>query len=254
MSRPREAGPRAGDRILVAGAAGLVGRAVAEAAAAQGAELVLLGRSVQPLEELARQLNARHGAPALVIAADLTDPGSLDAAVKRIRASGADRLDAVVNLTTAYDGRPVPAQDLAVDEFRRVVETDLVGAFALVQACLPLLCAAPAGRVVLLSSVAALRGRPLAAHLVAAKAGVNGLGLALALELGELGIGVNVVAPGPIERPGVPHPPSPVPFSTAEQVARAVLEPAGAEYPLRGQTLVVTGAGPVPGAPTPVKA
>lgn len=230
MSRRSDAPPAR--RLLVAGAAGLVGSAVAEAAAGQGGELVLLGRSAAPLEVLAGRLNV----PAQVVQADVTDPESVAAAVKL-----AGPVDAVVTLATGYGGRPVEVADLDTAEFRRIVETDLIGTYTLVRACLPALLASSAGRVVLVSSVAGLRGRPLAAHLCAAKAGVHGLGLGLAAELGGAGVRVNIVAPGPIARPGVGHPPSPIPPAQPEDVADAVLRLASADCDLQGQTVVVTG-------------
>ncbi|MFH8774787.1 SDR family NAD(P)-dependent oxidoreductase [Streptomyces sp. NPDC017958] len=232
-------------RLLIAGATGLVGTALAEAAAAQGTGLVLLGRSADRLNAPAARLEAEHGVPVLSLEADVTDPASLDRAVRRAEAAGLDRLDAVVNLVTGYQGRPVPAGDLSPEEFRRVLETDVTGSFLLVRAWLKLLRAAPAGRMVLVSSVAGLRGRPMAAHLCAAKAGVNGLALGLSAELAAEGIGVRCVAPGPIARPGVGHPPSPIPPTTPERVADAVLRLTGADAELRGEPVSVTGeAGP----------
>ncbi|MET8773071.1 SDR family NAD(P)-dependent oxidoreductase [Streptomyces sp. NPDC004658] len=237
-------------RLLVAGATGLVGTAVAEAAAAQGTDLVLLGRSAERLHRLAARLTADHGVPVLALDTDVTDPASLDRAVRRARAAGLDRLDAVVNLVTGYEGRPVAAGDLTAEEFRRVLDTDVTGSFLLVRSWLALLRAAPAGRVVLVSSVAGLRGRPMAAHLCAAKAGVHGLVLGLSAELAAEGIGVRCVAPGPIARPGAGHPPSPIEPATPERVAAAVLGLTGADTEPRGEPVIVTGgAGPSgPGA------
>ncbi|MFC4497990.1 MULTISPECIES: SDR family NAD(P)-dependent oxidoreductase [Streptomyces] len=228
-------------RLLIAGATGLVGTAVSEAAAARGTGLVLLGRSAGRLNPLAARLEAEHGVPVLPLEADVTDPASLDSAVRRARAAGVDRLDGVISLVTGYGGRPVPAGDLSPEEFRQVLETDVTGSFLLVRACLALLRAAPAGRVVLVSSVAGLRGRPMAAHLCAAKAGVHGLALGLSAELAAEGIGVRCVAPGPVARPGAGHPPSPIPPTSPERVADAVLRLTGADAELRGEPTVVTG-------------
>ncbi|MFJ2865819.1 SDR family NAD(P)-dependent oxidoreductase [Kitasatospora sp. NPDC087314] len=242
---------RKGDWLLLAGATGLVGAAAARSAAAQGAGLVLLGRSAEALSALAGELAGEFsGTPVHPVVADLTDQASLDAAFAALPAAGVDRLDAVVNLATGYTGRPVPVGELPAEEFRRVVDTDLVGAFLLVRTALPLLRRAPDPRVVLVSSLAGLRGRPGAAHLCAAKAGVNGLALALAIELGEQGVAVNTVAPGPIARPGVPHPPTPVPLASPEQVAAAVLRLTEAADARRGETVIVTGE-PIPDPSTP---
>lgn len=251
--------------LLIAGANGLVGAVLAEAAAARGTGLVLLGRSAARLGSLAARLEAAHGVPALPLAADVTDPAALDSAVRRARAAGLDRLDAAVNLVTGYRGRPVSPQDLSPEEFRRVLDTDVTGSFLLVRAWLPLLRAAPAGRVVLVSSVAGLRGRPAAAHLCAAKAGVNGLVLGLAADLAPDGVGVRCLAPGPIARPGTGHPPSPIPLTTPERVAAAALRLTRPDAEPHGEPVTVTGEAdhgtgrsprpPLPGAePRPMEA
>jgi gluconate 5-dehydrogenase/3-oxoacyl-[acyl-carrier protein] reductase len=119
-----------------------------------------------------------------------------------------------------------------------VVDVDLVGAYVLVHELLPLLTAHSGSRVVLFSSLAAQRGRPGAAHLCAAKAGVQGLALGLARDLAPHGVAVHVLAPGPIG----PHGPTGVPASTVEQVAELVAvlaSPVG--DPLREQVLVLQG-------------
>ncbi|MEU9168847.1 SDR family oxidoreductase [Streptomyces sp. NPDC048420] len=228
-------------RLLIAGATGLVGTAVAESAAAQGTDLVLLGRSADRLHRLAERLEGKFGVTALALAADVTDPESMEHAVDRARATGLDRVDAIVSLVTGYRGRPVSVTDLSAAEFREVLDTDVTGGFLLVRSWLALLRAAPAGRVVLVSSVAGLRGRPMAAHLCAAKAGVHGLVLGLSAELAAEGIGVRCVAPGPIARPGVGHPPSPVPPTTPERVAAVVLGLTDAATEPHGEPVIVTG-------------
>lgn len=227
--------------MLVAGATGLVGSALTAAAAARGTGLVLVGRSGDALAEAAERLAAGHGVPVLPLAVDLTVPTAVTAAVGGLADLGVDRLDSLAHLVTGYQGVPVTAADLPAEEFRRLLDTDVTTAFTLVRACLPLLRRAPAARVVLLSSVAGLRGRPMAAHLCAAKAAVHGLTLGLAAELGGEGIGVNTVAPGPIARPGVPHPPTPIPLTTPERVAEAVLRLSGPDCREQGTTTVVTG-------------
>jgi 3-oxoacyl-[acyl-carrier protein] reductase len=228
-----------GRRVLVAGAAGGVGAAVSRTLAAQGAELVLHGHGRAPaLRDLADELHRRHGTRPLVVHGDITEPERIAEIRDTLRANACGALDGIVNCTTGFDGRPVGLADLSVKEFRRVVDVDLVGSYVLVHELLPLLTARPGGRVVLFSSLAAQRGRPGAAHLCAAKAGVQGLALGLARDLAPHGVAVHVLAPGPI---GL-HGPTGVPASTAEQVADVVavlVSPVG--DPLREQVLVLQG-------------
>jgi 3-oxoacyl-[acyl-carrier protein] reductase len=200
---------RTGQWIFVAGAGGMVGRAVSRALARQGASLVLHGRADPP------DCDVRH----LPVCGDLTEPAQVDEMLHRLRDHGIGQLQAVINCTTGFDGQPVPVADLTVKEFRRVVDIDLVGSFVLVKSLLPLLRGPHRAHVVLVSSLAAVRGRPGAAHLCAAKAGLHGLALALTQDLAREGIVVHVAAPGPIG-----HPPGStgVPSSSADQVAEVL--------------------------------
>jgi 3-oxoacyl-[acyl-carrier protein] reductase len=216
------AASRTGQWIFVAGAAGKVGRAVSDRLASEGANLVLHGRSNPP----DRDMTARGGAgpgqargQELRVRGDLTEPGQMAEVRHRLQAHGIGRLHALINCVTGFDGQPVALADLPAKEFRRVVDTDLVGSFILVQSLLPLLRGPHHARVVLLSSLAAVRGRPGAAHLCAAKAGLHGLALAFTHELAREGIVVHLAAPGPIG-----HPPgsTSVPASSADQVAEVL--------------------------------
>jgi 3-oxoacyl-[acyl-carrier protein] reductase len=218
----------AGEWIFVAGAAGLVGRAVSAALAGQGANLVLHGRAAPPPPAGGAGRSIRvHG--------DLTEPGQVAQIRDRLRAEGLSRLDTVINCTTGFDGQPVPLADLPAKEFRRVVDIDLVGSFILVKELLPLLRGPHHARVVLLSSLAAVHGRPGAAHLCAAKAGLHGLVRAMTIDLARDNVVVHLVAPGPIG-----HPPGStgVPSSTPGEVADVITLLTSAQAgPLSGQVL-----------------
>jgi NAD(P)-dependent dehydrogenase (short-subunit alcohol dehydrogenase family) len=234
----------AGRRAFVAGATGRIGSCVADTLAALGAELVVhSGRSAEGARALAKDLSERHDTPVTPVQADVTDPAEVGGLEDALAAAGIDGLDALVNCVTGFSGRPAPVGQLAVDEFRRVVEVDLVGSFALVRALLTPL-RARSGRVVLLSSLAGERGRPAAAHLCAAKAGIGGLVRALSCELRPAGMAVNAVAPGPVAADGQ-HPPGVPPgvaVSSPHDVARVVAFAVSAlNTGLDGQVLAVEG-------------
>jgi 3-oxoacyl-[acyl-carrier protein] reductase len=232
---------------LVAGSTGLVGTAVAEGFARQGVNLVLhsgsrLGAAASQGSELA----SRFGVRCVPLVADVTSETALATARCQAESAGVRHLDALVNCATGYDGRPADMKALDASTFRRVVDVDLVGSYLLVRAFLPMLCQAGAARVVLLSSLAGLRGRPAAPHLCAAKAGVAGLALALSRDLTEANIRVNVVAPGPVQDPAagpLPLPPG-MPASAPEDVAATVLMLAGPTPRLAGQVIIVNGGQP----------
>jgi NAD(P)-dependent dehydrogenase (short-subunit alcohol dehydrogenase family) len=226
-----------GPRVLLAGATGRLGRELAEQLAAAGADLVLLSRNPSIEPEL-----KRFGADLVTVPADITDEAQLAAARSELLGRGIDRLDGIVNCTTGYDGRAVQVSDLNADAFRRLVEVDLIGAYSLVRAFLPFLERAGGGRVVLLSSLAGVRGRPGAAHLCAAKAGVIGLTLALAHELSAKQILVNAVAPGPLG--AAEHPPGMVVTECRDAAATVVHLVSGSNRAVTGQVVTLNGGRP----------
>ncbi|WP_327380250.1 SDR family NAD(P)-dependent oxidoreductase [Streptomyces sp. NBC_01212] len=238
----------AGAPVLVAGATGRVGGAVARAFAARGAEVVVHGRNGRSTGALADALTAEYDVRAHPLTAGLTSPDAPRVLRAGLAAAGVDRLAVLVNCVTGYDGLPRPAAELTAAEFRAVLETDLVAVHTLVTTVLPLLAASGGARVVLLSSLAGVRGRQAAAHLCAAKAGVAGLTLALAHDLAGQGVRVNCVAPGPVQEPGVTHagPLGPgVAPNTPDEVAGCVLALASdLSGPVNGHLQVVNGGRP----------
>ncbi len=234
----------AGGWALVAGATGKVGAAVASALAARGMNLVLhTGRRHEVVTATAEALADKYGVATVPVTADLTDPAGLERLNRSLTDAGVERLDVLINCVTGFDGRPRQIDDLSIEEFRQVVEADLVVPYGLVRTLLPLLARAEGARVVLLSSLAGLRGRPGAAHLCAAKAGLTGLALALSRDLAEQRVTVNLVAPGPIQPPDAPALPLPpgVVANSPDEVADAVALFAGLKAPVTGQTLIVNG-------------
>ncbi|HEV7758430.1 MAG TPA: SDR family NAD(P)-dependent oxidoreductase [Acidimicrobiales bacterium] len=235
----------AGRHAFVAGATGRIGSVVADTLAGLGADVVVhAGRSIEPARTLAKDLSERHGTRVTPVQADLTAGAQVEVLGESLHAAGITELDALVNCVTGFTGRPAPLGRLDVDEFRRVVDVDLVGSFALVTTLLPWL-RPRAGRIVLMSSLAGERGRPAAAHLCAAKAGLSGLVRALSCELRPSGMRVNAVAPGPVVAEGETHPPGLPPgmaVSRPRDVARVVaFAVAGWSRGLDGQVLVVEG-------------
>lgn len=185
--------PRAleGKTILITGAAGGIGRATAEVCGEQGASLVLADR--EPPQELVAQLQAQ-GVPARAIAFDVTDRAAAEAAVAEI-----ERLDALV-ANAGY----CPWDDwneAGWDEvFHQVIDVNLLGLMHLTRAALAKMSAQGAGRMVLVSSVAARMGGLAASpHYVAAKGGTHAFAKWLARKAADSGVTVNSVAPGATE-------------------------------------------------------
>jgi 3-oxoacyl-[acyl-carrier protein] reductase len=243
----------AGRRVFLAGATGLIGSTLAARFGAAGADLVLLsGRSFTEAQRLGEKLAAEHRIDARAVQADICDAGALAAVREELAAGGVGALDVLVNCVTGFTGAAAGVGQLAAEEFRRVVDVDLVGSFLLTKELLPLLLAGAAPRLVLFSSLAGIRGRLGAAQLCAAKAGVIGLGTALAKELAPHRVPVNCVAPGPVQRPqpdGQPAAHSSLPpgvaLSSPDDVADVVLYLASElSGSITGQVLTVNGGQP----------
>jgi NAD(P)-dependent dehydrogenase (short-subunit alcohol dehydrogenase family) len=188
--------------ITGAGRAHGIGFAVAGQLAELGYHVVLTARDVSHAEPLAAQLrSAGHAATALRL--DLACPDTMTAAAAYLGAFG--HLDVLINnASDVVDFTALSALDADIDAVRSAMEIDVLGPWQLVQTLLPLLKAAPAARIVNVSSVSALQiaaGLDLGASLRApahsfAKHMVNVLTEVLAKALQETNIVVNSVDPG----------------------------------------------------------
>jgi NAD(P)-dependent dehydrogenase (short-subunit alcohol dehydrogenase family) len=177
--------------VLVTGAAGGIGRAIAERFAHDGDVVVLAD-----LDEA--RLRALSAVPeCMVLPLDVTDPVAVIAAVADIEARYG-RLDVLVN--NAGILRPTGATEISPEEWDLVLGVNLTGAFLCSQAAYRLLGLAPAGRIVNMSSTAGKSTSTLGgAHYTAAKAGLLGLTRHLAREFARDGVTVNAVCPGLID-------------------------------------------------------
>ncbi|MFC3997684.1 SDR family NAD(P)-dependent oxidoreductase [Nocardiopsis sediminis] len=183
-----------GKNALVTGGSRGIGRAIALTLARAGANVVACHRrDGDAVDSLARELKGIPG-DHHVIRADVTDPAQVAHLVEecRTRLGG---LDVVVNNAGVISH--VPYADLPEDEWHRVIDTHLTGAFTVIQKALPLL--GEGASIVNIGSRVATVGIPTRAHYTAAKAGLVGLSRSLCKELGGKGIRVNVVEPGVIE-------------------------------------------------------
>ena len=173
--------------ILITGASGGLGRATAlHLAEAEHAHLILLGRDIQALEQCAGTVRA-VGGTAQVCAGDLRDRAWLQTLARDL-----EHLDGLV--AGAGTSGVTPVDRDSDDHFDTILATNLTGAWNTVRAFAPRM--GRGGRIVLVSSVLGRFGVPGYAAYCASKAGLIGLGKALALELVPKGILVNTVAPG----------------------------------------------------------
>ena len=173
--------------VVVGGASG-IGRAVAQALAADNCRVTVADRNTEGARAVATELGDPHTAATV----DVTDEDTVRAVFEH-----ADALDVVVN-TAGYSGVGL-ITDLAVEDFRSVVDVCLTGAFLVIKHGAPRLRDGGA-----LVSISSLNGRQPAAAMsayCAAKAGLSMLTEVAALELAPRGIRVNAVAPGFVHTP-----------------------------------------------------
>lgn len=183
----------AGKTVVVTGGGKGIGRGIALAVAGSGANVIVSGRSAQPLEDCVRAMRAA-GAQAHAVQADLSRPADtarvIEEALDRF-----GRLDGWVNNAGSATAQDVgPLLELREDQWDRVVDLNLKWTFFAAQAAARAMRGG--GAIVNISSRSASYPNPNTGHYGAAKAGVENLTLTMAAEWGHLGIRVNAVAPG----------------------------------------------------------
>jgi len=173
---------------IVTGAGQGIGRAIADRLAAEGAEVMLVGRRSEPLEQAARELGSGWA-----FSADVTSSVEVDRAVAAaVERWG--RIDVLVN--NAGIGEEVPFLDIDEESWDRVIGTNLRGAFVMAQRVAREQVKTGGGSIVHIASIDASGADGPDASYNASKAGLLGLNRTMALELAKHSIRVNCVSPG----------------------------------------------------------
>ncbi len=190
-------GFRLDDRTaLVTGASRGIGRAIAIAYAAAGADVALLARDAATLAEVASEVKAL-GRRAIVLQCDVTDAEAIAAAAaSAIEQLG--HLDVLVN-NAGGNSFSMPLSTMRFSGWEKTLRLNLDSTVHVIQAVLPHMLENKRGSIINVSSVAGLRGAPLMSHYGAAKAAVLSLTQSLAVETAWAGVRVNALVPGWIE-------------------------------------------------------
>ena len=194
-----------GKTALVTGGGGGIGREIAAQLKAAGANVAICGRNVEKLEAAARSIGG-----ALTLPGDLLDDTYVQSCVDRtVETFGG--LDILIN--NAGVALSKPFAETAIEDFDRVMATNVRAPFILIRSALPQLRKAR-GRVINIASVVAHKGYPLQSAYAASKHALLGLSKSLANELYEDGVRVHVISPGGV-------------YTDMAKVARPDLSPDG---------------------------
>jgi uncharacterized protein len=204
-----------GSSVLLTGATGGIGHAIARALHREGATLLLTGRRTDVLEPLAAEVAGR------ATAVDLSDR----AAVERLLEEAADVDVLVANAALPASG---DALDFSVDQIDRALEVNLRAPIIMSRVLGERMAARRRGHIVLISSLSGKSGQAQSSIYSATKFGLRGFGQGLRGDLAPRGVGVSVVFPGFIRDAGMFHEsgaklPKGVGTSTPDQVAAAVV-------------------------------
>ena len=236
---------------LVTGAARGIGMAVAEWFLAQGHRVALLDWDPTTLKDTAERLETLHPSQVMALEADVGNPLQVGAAMQAIEQAWS-RLDSLVNNAGIAVFKPIG--QTTFDEWQAVMSSNLNGPFLCTQAAVPLMLRSGGGAVVNIASISGLRASTLRVAYGTSKAALIHLTRQQAVELGNQGIRVNAVAPGPVDTAmaKLVHTPAiradyhdTIPlnrYGTPEEIAAAVgfLCSAAASY-VNGQVLAVDG-------------
>lgn len=175
--------------IFITGGGAGIGAAIAEAAVARGHRVALFDRDGDRVAALA----ARLGPAASAHAGDVCDEARIEAVLDSLDAAP----DAVMN--NAGIVQFAPLLDIAADDFRRIMEIDLNGAFVVARAAARRMIARGSGSIVNVTSIGGIAVSPGTNAYAPAKGGLAALTRLMALEWGPLGLRVNALAPGMID-------------------------------------------------------
>jgi 3-oxoacyl-[acyl-carrier protein] reductase len=177
---------------LVTGASRGIGEAIARRLAGEGAIVLAAARSTSVLDRVVADIS-KSGGRARVLELDVSEPSSIEAAMKSALEEHG-QIDVLVNNAGIAEDNLILR--MSRDAWDRVLMTNLTGAFLLIQAVVKGMVRRRYGRIVNVTSVVGLMGNAGQANYAAAKAGLVGLTRSVARELGSRNITCNAVAPG----------------------------------------------------------
>ncbi len=185
---------------LITGASRGIGEAIARALAAEGCKLMLCARNREALDETARDIAGAHGVEVETVAADITSEGAVQQIIQQV-AQRFGQLDILVG--NAGGNRRKPFAETTGEDWRALVELNVLAHLRTAQAALPLLEQSEAGSILFTASIFGREaGGPGLSIYNATKSALISAAKIMSLELAGRGIRVNTIAPGSIRFPG----------------------------------------------------
>ncbi|MFW5461169.1 SDR family NAD(P)-dependent oxidoreductase [Knoellia sp. CPCC 206453] len=181
----------AGRTAVVTGGGTGLGASISRHLADNGARVIVVGRRIEPITELAASLSVEARAEVC----DVADPASVDLLVGSL---AGEEVSVLVN-NAGIAGPVAPLVDVVPDEWDEVFATNVRGTYLMCRGFLPAMCERGDGDVVNVASVSGKRPLERRTPYVASKMAVIGLTSTLAFEVGDAGVRVNALSPGPVE-------------------------------------------------------
>lgn len=177
--------------VIVTGAGGGLGKAFANAFAAEGAKVAIADINQEGAEQTAKEISG-----SIAIKVDVTSEASVKAMAEKV-VEHFGRIDVLVNNAAIYAGiQRKPFYELSEKEWDLVMNVNLKGTWMASKAIFPFMKAQGGGKIINISSATVMSGSPQWSHYVASKGGVIGLTRSMAREIGDYNINVNNIAPG----------------------------------------------------------
>jgi 3-hydroxybutyrate dehydrogenase len=182
---------------LITGGGRGIGRAIALAYAAEGADVVVAARTVAQVESVAQEITNQFPVKALAVACDVSDVSSVEEMFKQAQQSFGRSPDILVNNAGIAESAPITKTDDAL--WQKHLAINLSGSFYCTRAALPAMVDRGWGRIINIASIAGKTGAPYIAAYSASKHGMLGLTRSTALEVAAKGITANAICPGYVD-------------------------------------------------------